>query len=164
MKYAFLVLLAFAALACDPNAAKHKANVKIVTDYVRAVESLNYGAMEELLADNYVGYGPSVSDTIYKEQVVASWKKNVESLYESIVYERGQYTGLSVKNGPNQGEWVATWALLTINYKNDEGTVQVMANSNYLVENGRIAKSITFYNEADVMEQLGFVCLDLDDL
>ena len=32
------------------------------------------------------------------------------------------------------------------------------------IENGKIVKSFTFYNEADALEQLGYVFLDLDDL
>jgi len=42
-------------------------------------------------------------------------------------------------------------------FKDGVGSVTVWANSNYLVENGKIKRSITFYNEADVLRQLGYV-------
>ena len=50
---------------------------------------------------------------------------------------------------------------MKINYKEDMGSVTVWANSNYKVEDGKIVKSYTFYNEADVLEQLGYVFIKL---
>jgi hypothetical protein len=34
--------------------------------------------------------------------------------------------------------------------------VNIWANTNYLIENGKIIRSITFYNEADALRQLGY--------
>ena len=120
--------------------------------------------METLLADNYQGYGPSVGDTIGKNAAVESWKKNVDDLYQKIEYQRAQYAGVTIVEGPNKGDWVATWAELKIEYKDGSGPVTIWANSNYFVEGGKILKSITFYNEADVLEQLGYVFINPNDL
>jgi ketosteroid isomerase-like protein len=161
MKNTFLILLVPFVFACGSK--NHDANIAVVKQYVKAVENLDYMAMEDLLADSYQGYGPSVSDTISKIPAVENWKMNVENLYEEIVYTRSQFAGVTIAEGPNQGDWVANWAELKISYK-DGGSVTTWANSNYLVENGKIVKSLTFYNEADVMEQLGYVFINLNDL
>ena len=161
MKHAFLFLLVPIVFACGSK--NHDANIAVVKQYVAAVENLDYVAMEDLLADNYQGYGPSVGDTIGKIAAVENWKKNVEDLYEKIEYTRSQFAGVTITDGPNQGDWVANWAELKIGYK-DGSNVTTWANSNYLVENGRIVKSLTFYNEADILEQLGYVFINLNDL
>ena len=160
MKHAFLFLLVPVVFACGNK--NHDANIAVVKQYVAAVENLDYVAMEDLLADNYQGYGPSVGDTIGKIAAVENWKKNVEDLYEKIEYTRSQFAGVTITEGPNQGDWVANWAELKIVYK-DGSNATTWANSNYLVENGRIVKSLTFYNEADILEQLGYVFINLND-
>lgn len=147
--------------ACGTN--NHEANIAVVKQYVDAVEALDYNAMENLLAENYEGYGPSVGDSINREAAVEGWKKNVAELYDKIEYSRSQYAGVTIPEGPNQGEWVANWAELKIDFKDGE-SVTIWANTNYKVENGKITKTITFYNEADVLEQLGFVFIDPDNL
>ena len=154
-------LLIALAVACQSD--PHSANVAVVKQYVAAVENLDYNAMENLLADNYEGYGPSVGDTIQKAAAVEGWKKNVADLYEKISYTRSQFAGVSITEGPNEGDWVANWAELKIDYKDGE-SVTIWANTNYKIENGKIARTITFYNEADVLEQLGYIFIDPDNL
>jgi hypothetical protein len=161
MKQILLFLLIPVFFACGSK--NHDANITVVKQYVNAVENLDYTAMGDLLADNYQGYGPSVGDTIGKIAAVESWKESVDDLYEKIKYQRSQFAGVTITEGPNQGDWVANWAELKIDYK-DGSSVTAWANSNYLVENGKIVKSITFYNEADVLEQLGYVFINPNDL
>ena len=100
---------------------------------------------------------------IHREAAVAGWKKNVDELYSKIKYSRSQFAGVTIAEGPNQGEWVANWAELQIEYKTGE-SVTIWANTNYKVENGKITRTFTFYNEADVLEQLGYVFIDPDNL
>lgn len=162
MKHAFLILLVPIVFACGNK--NHDANISVVKQYVEAVENLDYTTMEGLLAENYEGYGPSVGDTIGKVAALESWKKNVVDLYQKIEYHRSQYAGVTIAEGPNQGDWVANWAELKIDYKGDKGSVTIWANSNYKVESGKIVKSLTFYNEADVLRQLGYVFINPNDL
>lgn len=162
MKHAFLFLLVPIVFACGSK--NHDANIAVVKQYVEAVENLDYSTMESLLAENYEGYGPSAGDTIGKIAAVENWKRNIEDLYQKIEYTRSQFAGVTITEGPNQGDWVANWAELNIDYKEGSGSVNIWANSNYKVENGKIVKSLTFYNEADVMEQLGYVFINLNDL
>ena len=162
MKHAYLIILALLVFAC--SSSKHSENISIVEKYVNSVENLDYSTMEELLADNYQGYGPSVGDTIGKVAALENWKKNIEDLYQKIDYTRSQFAGVTIAEGPNKGDWVANWAELTIEYKDGKGSVKIWANSNYKLEDGKIVKSLTFYNEADVLRQLGYVFINPNDL
>ncbi|MDP3443178.1 MAG: hypothetical protein Q8T08_10005 [Ignavibacteria bacterium] len=130
------------------------ANIKLVKNYVTAVESMDYKAMGDFLDDNYIGIGPSYGDTTNKEMAVRNWRWNLIKLYESIKYNKSKFAPVTITEGDNKGEWVANWAELTIVYKDNMGSVIIWANTNYLVENGKILRSITFYNEADAIRQL----------
>ena len=120
--------------------------------------------MESILADNYIGHGPSVNDSIGKTQTLKNWKNNIETLYESIDYNKSRNIAVIVDSGENKGEWVSNWAELKIVYKKDKKEVIIWANTVYKIEQGKIVKSFTFYNEADVLEQLGYVFINPEDL
>ncbi len=145
----------------NPNAARDKENLALVNNYVRAVESMDFEAMDKYLADDYIGYGPSYGDTIYKKQALESWKYNVENLYKSIRYTREKMAPVTIQEGGNKGEWVGVWSELKIVYKSGS-EVAIWANSDYLVENGKIKRSFTFYNEADALRQLGYIIVPAD--
>ncbi len=153
-----LAAMAFTLFACAPNnAKKHAENVELVKNYVAAVENLDYEAMGNYLDVNYLGIGPSFGDSIGKMEAVENWKWCVENLYEKIKYNHSRFVAETIPDGDNKGEWVGTWAVLNIVFKDSIGSANILANTNYLIENGKIKRSITFYNEADVMRQLGFV-------
>ena len=143
--------------SCTSSAEKkEKANLAVAQKYMEAVETKNVMAMDSLLADNYMGYGPSVTDSINKEGAILNWKYLVENLYESVHYTRHKELAVSVSEGEAQGDWVLNWAYLTIKFKDGSGPVNVWVNVVYRIENGKIVHSRTFYDEADVMRQLGY--------
>jgi hypothetical protein len=152
-----LVVIGLSLFACTSSAdKKEKASLAIAQKYMEAVETGNVELMDSLLADNYMGYGPSVADSTNKEEALASWKFNSENLYESIEYTHHQELATTVKEGRAKGDWVLNWAYLTIKYKDGRGPVHIWVNVVYVVENGKIVMSRTFYNEADVLRQLNF--------
>jgi hypothetical protein len=139
-------------------------NEALIKKYVEAVENKDTATMESLLADNYEGFGPSVDDRIDKKEALKSWNTNVSDLYESIHYNKSRILSVIIPDGENKGEWVSNWAELKIVYKKDKKEVTIWANTVYKVENNKIVKTYTFYNEADVLEQLGYVFINPDNL
>jgi hypothetical protein len=140
------------------NGNRDTENLAIVKSYKEAVETNNVARMDSLLADNYRGYGPSVQDSVNKAEALDNWKYNAENLYESLQFSRIQNIAKTV--GENEeaepGDWVVTWAYLTIKYKDGRGPVNLWVNVEYKIENGKIAQSRTFYDEADVLRQLNY--------
>ena len=155
-----LVAISICLFACTSTSQK---NIEIVKSYVKSVEDMDYNSMEKFLADDYLGLGPSYGDSINKADAVEYWKMNVTNLYEKIQYTRSRFAAVTIPDGDNKGEWVANWAELNIVYKNGMGSATIWANTNYLVENGKIVRSLTFYNEADVLRQLGFLMTRKDE-
>ena len=153
-----LLIISITLFACTSSAdQKEKANLAIAQKYMQAVESKNVAIMDSLLAENYIGYGPSVGDSTNKEQAIINWKDNVDNLYESIKYTRHKELAVTVTEGEAVGDWVLNWALLTIKYKAGSVPVQLWVNAVYRIENGKIVQSRTFYNEADVLRQLRYM-------
>ncbi|WP_420581340.1 nuclear transport factor 2 family protein [Reichenbachiella sp.] len=159
----YLTLVVLVASSCDSTEVTQKNNVKLIENYISAVENKDYDTMASLLADSYVGIGPSVSDTTTRNLALAAWKSNSAELYESIKYSKSRVFPITVKDGDYPGEWVSNFALLTVNYKNGK-SVQLLANTSYKIKDGKITNSFTFYNEADALEQLDYVFIDLNDL
>jgi hypothetical protein len=155
-----LVAISICLFACTSTSQK---NIEIVKSYVKSVENMDYNSMETFLADDYLGLGPSYGDSINKADAVEYWKMNVSNLYEKIQYNRSRYASVTIPDGESKGEWVANWAELNIVYKNGMGSATIWANTNYLIENGKIKRSLTFYNEADVLRQLGFLMTRKDE-
>jgi len=133
-----------------------KENIAVIEKYIHAVETKDTETMTDLLADNYVGYGPSFSDSTDKEQAIANWKDVAENLYDKIEYTRTVNIAEEVTEGPHPGNFVSDWASLKITYKDGRGPVRLNMNAIYRIENGKITLSRTFYNEADVLRQLGY--------
>lgn len=162
-KISILALATTLLIGCDSSKAVQEQNVKLIESYIQAVENKDYDTMESLLAENYVGIGPSVSDTTTKKLALEAWKINSSELYESIKYTKSRVFPISVAGGDYPGEWVSNFALLDINYKNGK-SVNLLTNTSYKIEGGKIVNSFTFYNEADALEQLDYVFIDLNDL
>ena len=165
MEKIFLHLLVFVlAISCTTQNNSTKENEDLVNNYVKAVQDYDTATMESLLAEDYEGFGPSANDKIDKKGAIKSWKESVENLYESIHYSKSRIISVNVPDGENKGEWVSNWAELKIVYKKDKKAVTIWSNTVYKIENNKISKSFTFYNEADVLEQLGYVFINPNDL
>lgn len=158
-KLTILTVLSFLLFSCNwDSKKKEKQGLAIAKLYMQAVEKGNIKTMDSLLATDYVGYGPSVGDSVNKTTALAGWKYNTENLYESIKYTRFQNIAVRVEEGQQAeaGDWVCNWAYLTIKYKDRKEPVHLWVNATYKIENGKIVRSRTFYNEADVLRQLGY--------
>lgn len=154
--FILFVSIIFILSSCASSSNKlQEENVALVKNYVAAVESLNYEAMGDYLADNYMGLGPSYGDTIYKKEAIENWKANVANVYQKIEHTKGTYAPVTIADGPSKGDWVVSLSELKITFKTGK-SVMIWANSDYKVENGKIVKTITLYNEADALRQMGF--------
>jgi len=157
MKKLFVLIISIGFFSCTSSEdKKEKENLAIASKYMEAVETNNVELMDSLLAENYIGYGPSVNDSIDKEGAIQNWKDNSENLYESFEYTRHKELAVTVTEGEAIGDWVLNWAYLTIKYKVGEVPVHLWVNVVYRIENGKIVMSRTFYNEADVLRQLRY--------
>ena len=156
-KLIFLAAIGTILFACTSVDNKKEAeNLAVARKYMTAVENSDVATMESLLAGNYMGYGPSVGDSVNKADAISNFKYNAENLYESFEYTRHTELAVTVDEGETAGDWVLNWAYLTIKYKDGSVPINLWVNVVYRIEEGKIVHSRTFYNEADALRQLGF--------
>ena len=156
MKRLMLSGLIIAAIAgCSSPADKEKENIALVDRYIEAVENLDYQTMSSLLADDYIGYGPDYGDSITREAAVENWKYVADNIYDKIDYRKSNNVAMRVTARGEEGDWVSNWSELYIRYKNGR-EVMLWANCVYQIKDGKISKTLTFYNEMDALRQLGF--------
>jgi len=152
---AIILIIATTLISCKQKEDHSKENIELIEAYIKSVENLNSDAMDTILADDYIGYGPTYNSSIGKEDAINNWKETSKNLYKSIKYSKNRNIAVSIPDGENKGDWVTNWAELTITYKKDNKEVTLWANTLYQVENGKI--SYTIYNEADALNQLGYI-------
>jgi len=151
-----LFSIIFFLVSCSNDNGINTDNISVVNKYQKAVEEKNVDAMSALLSDNYIGYGPSFSDSINKTDALANWKNLAQNFYDSIQYTRTVTLAAKLTDGPNPGDYVAEWSSLRIKYKDGRGPVNLNVSVVYRIENGKITLSRTFYDEADAYRQLGY--------
>lgn len=152
-----LILITTVLMSCTSSVDNSKKNIALVENYITAVENLDSEGMDNFLSDDYIGYGPNYGASINKEEVLKNWKDYSNTLYKSIDYKKSKNIAVSITEGDNIGDWVANWAELTIVYLRDDAEVTIYANTTYQIKDGKIIKSYTIYNEADVLNQLGYL-------
>jgi hypothetical protein len=130
--FLFLGFVLLTLVACtNSNKKQNSDNVAVVEKYKAAVEANNLAVMDSLLADNYMGYGPSVSDSTNKAGALENWKNNAANLYESIQFSQVQNLPVTIEentDGMAPGNWVSSWSLATIKYKDGRGPVKLWVN------------------------------------
>src|SRR4051794_27728468 len=109
-----ILAISICLFSCVDAKKKEKENLAIAEKYMEAVETKNLGTMDSLLAEKYIGYGPSVGDSTDKGDALKTWKYNADNLYESFKYTRHKELAVSVTEGEAIGDWVLNWAYLTI--------------------------------------------------
>ncbi len=160
----FSGILSLFLISCNSANQNAEKNIAIVDGYVNAVQQLDYDLMDNFLSEDYMGFGPSVMDSINKAAAVVQWRSNVEMIYEKIEYKQSRSLAVTVPDGENQGEWVSNWANLQITFKGNGEQVTIMANTVYKIEDDKISRTYTFYNEADALEQMGYIFFNPDNL
>jgi len=155
-----LIVIVFAALilsSCSTsNKSNDASNLEIVEQYHEALKNFDYETMKTFLADYYVMFGPSLGDSMNREDALLNWKYNIEHIYEKLEYKGSQNFVVTSYASGEAKEWVSSWGRLFIKYKDHGNEAEILSNTIYQIENGKIVKSYIFYNEADALRQAGY--------
>ncbi len=134
-----------------------ESNKAIVKQYTDAVVKGDTVAMASFLADNFRAYGPGSNDSTNLENHLKSWKKSWREEFASIDFQSAGLIAFNVPaDGKYPGDWVADWAVITVNYKNGNKPVTFWFHDVNRVKDGKIELSRSFYNVNDFYTQHGF--------
>lgn len=141
--------------ASNPD-RRNPMNEALAITYIDAVVKGDIKTMEELLTDDYRGYGPGIADSVNKVKEIENWKRNMDSLYVSIKYDRYGTLSTRVDSGRVAGDWVFDWARITLNYKSVEPPVTFWSHAVFRIKDGKINLSRVFYDRHDILRQRGY--------
>jgi len=99
--------------------------------------------MRKLLDYNYVGYLPSSSDSIGKEQALDNLAYGAEHLYEKIEYVQNVHLFVRAIDSPVSGSFVSDSCVVKITYKDGRGSVFFKLLVDYRIVKGKITFSRT---------------------
>jgi len=150
----FLIALFF--VACKPNDNQELENIALVEKYQKALKNHDVETMKEVLADNYVGYGPSAGDSTNKADAILNWDYNMQNLFEILEFKRIENIAITNSKGKTKGNWVSSWGKLYVKFRQHGNEATIWSNTIHKIEEGKIVKTIVFHNEADALRQAGY--------
>ncbi len=116
-------------------------DISVVEKYIQAVQSNNVQAVRKLLDDSYVGYLPSLSNSIGKEQVLANLIYESERVYEKIEYVQNVHLSVSGIDDPQSSRLVSDSCVVKITYKDGRGSTFFKLLVDYRIAKGKITYS-----------------------
>lgn len=135
-----------------PNAAKA---LEVVQKYTKALQAGDVAAMNAQLAPGAMIYGlggglDSLTATQHREYYTNSTNQFKHTLSSEL------YLPVKVTNNWNEGEWVLSWGVNTIQDKKTGKTIPVPYHTAGRIENGKIVSLRYWYDMWNIMESQGF--------
>ncbi len=139
----------------SPMADQNKA---IVDKYMKATMDGDTATMKDMLTDDFKDYSPVYGDSSNKAQYMTI----MENIFSTTTANYQQIAELAINVKENKpglepaGDWVMTWGNLTANYKNGHPSATFKYHCVFLIRDGKIALTSSYYDEADLMRQEGY--------
>lgn len=130
-------------------------NEAIVHQYMDALTKGDHDVVASLLADDFISYGPKLNDSLNRMQTLEKFKQDWETI-QSVSYDRYATFSTHVPEGRVAGDWVFDWGLVSFTYNNGMPSWTTWWHGVYMIKDGKIIAERGFFNEADIMQQLGF--------
>ncbi|WP_073136561.1 nuclear transport factor 2 family protein [Chryseolinea serpens] len=170
-----MIIIVMGVTSCDkPTAAPQKdetvnatevgeRNKAIVNQYIQASLVGDVATMEMFMAPNFKDHGPVKGDTTRRASYLERTRKNWETVYGSMKYDRITALSHTEAEGPLKGDWVLEWGSLGVTYKNGRPPVSIKIHVVYKVIDGKITYASSYYNEADALKQQGYTFVPVED-
>jgi len=153
-----VIVLIFAPLIASAQTTLEfenaESNLKLVTNYIEALQNEDVSAMNDQFSENAMIFGlGSGTDTLDVSQHHEFYSNSLYShSVSNAVYLPVKVTGDS---GP-EGEWVLAWGVNTITHKQTGNKTEVPYQLTNLVEDGKIVLMRYYYDVFDILQNNGW--------
>lgn len=131
-------------------------HIQLVKSYTDAIVNKDFDAMEQLLHENYSGYGPYISTKKNKAEEIAEWRQVWGQRVLSAQYNRSQILTVTIEEGEFAGDWVLDYAVVSATYAIRPGNeVTFLYHAAHKIVDNQIVETHNFFNADDVQQQLG---------
>src|SRR5690242_7129520 len=104
-----LVVMASCMQQNENVVVRRPANEEVVKKYIDAIVTGDTSAIDGLLSDNFMDYGPGMSDSVDRAASIAGYKKNWRESWKAVKYDRYTMLSVTLKDGKVPGDWVLDW-------------------------------------------------------
>ncbi|RXJ50615.1 nuclear transport factor 2 family protein [Gelidibacter gilvus] len=128
-------------------------DIQVVSSYLDAILNNKMDVLENLLAVDYVGSGPSHGDKESKREQISNWKANHQKRTNQT--NEYVYNTFRVLSGDLKGDWVSVWGTysFTENGKNFVLPYQITAN---VIDDNKIQKSMIYYDNLAMLMAMDY--------
>ncbi|HEU5292390.1 MAG TPA: nuclear transport factor 2 family protein, partial [Cyclobacteriaceae bacterium] len=121
-----------------------------------AIVTGDTSAIDGLLADNFMDYGPGINDSLDRAATIAWYKNNWRNSWKSVNFDRYTMLSVSLKDGKVPGDWVLDWGIVTVKHKDGTPDLKFQWHGVFRMENGKIAQANAFFDQSDILKQIGY--------
>ncbi len=158
-----ILIVATGMVSCSSSDPTHSAlgeqNKALVEKFYQAVSDNDTTALQELLSDDFMKYGPAASDSSTKAGFM-DFVKSLHESYGSVSFNRvARISYDAAKDVPGEyitGNWVFIWTVLTLKTKDSGKEVKVNLHEDFAARHGKIEKLYVFLDYADWLKQMGY--------
>lgn len=137
-----------------PNANK---TMGIVNDYINLSVSGEIDKAVGLLAEDFMGYGPGISDSLDVSGETKFWKDNYKLQSDRSVELISLPVNISQTESPFgdlSGDWVQVWAVYS--FTQNEIQLNLPFQLAAKIVDGEIASTRIYYDRLDLLQELGY--------
>lgn len=161
MLYLLIVLISIslhqaAHAQTESEMSMREDHIQLVKRFTDAIINKDFEEMEQLLHENYTGYGPYIEARKNKTQEIAEWRRVWGQSVANAQYNRSQILTVAIEEGEMAGNWVLDYAIVSATYiirPNKE--VTFMYHAAHKIVDNQIAETYNYFNADDVQQQLG---------
>lgn len=134
-----------------PNVQRDLESVKST---IKSYEQGDWDNLRAHLSENAMVYNLGTFDSLTVDQTVAYWQKGRESAIP-LISEDGIWLGVTVSEGPREGNWILHWGNNTLTYPNGE-TISFPYHIAARMDEDKISQIYFYYDNSRIVRSLGY--------
>ena len=149
--------------SCKPTDPMHTQigdqNKALLEKFTQAIINDDSTQLMNLIADDYMRYGPAISDSVNKDQFIAmvkSWQEWGMTITPNRVARLTFSSSETIPTELVEGDWVFWWGQITATFKDGSPSATVNYHEAVKVVNNQISRDHIFWDYADYAIQRGY--------
>ena len=128
--------------------------MEVARETVRAYETGNWAALEKNSTEDARFYNLGSYDSLSVGQTIKYWKKGRE-VATPVLSEDGVWLGVTVPEGPREGNWILHWGTNTLRYPTGE-TISFPYHVALKFRDDKVRQYHFYYDNHRILRALGF--------
>ncbi|WP_037325469.1 hypothetical protein [Salinimicrobium terrae] len=128
--------------------------IRTAKETVEAYETGNWETLRKNSAVDAMFYNLGSYDSLNLEKTIAYWSKGRE-IATPVLDKDGVWLGISVPEGPREGNWILHWGTNTLRYPNGE-TISFPYHVALKFRENKVSQAHFYYDNNRIIRALGY--------